>query len=153
MECYYHNVAKYEDSSPFPIDVLNLFYKKMWFEYTGIVKIGIDASKVKISSPDSSGVVTIAIPQAEILGNPDIDTNSMSDPIVDTFPPIIINISAEEKTKALNDAQDKMKKAAEGNENLKFQARERAKALLEQYVKNVGNELGKSYTVQWADAE
>ncbi len=32
-------------------------------------------------------------------------------------------------------------------------ARDRAKVLLEQYVKNVGANLGETYTVKWADAE
>ena len=46
-----------------------------------------------------------------------------------------------------------MRENAESDDTLKAQARERAKDLLEEYVQNVGEELGQSYTVRWEDAE
>ena len=33
------------------------------------------------------------------------------------------------------------------------QAKERAKSLIEGYVKNVGEQIGKEYTVEWVDAK
>ena len=43
--------------------------------------------------------------------------------------------------------------AAKENGNLLNQAKERAKSLIEGYVKNVGEQIGKEYTVEWVEAE
>ena len=45
-----------------------------------------------------------------------------------------------------------MKKTAQENEALLSQAKERAKNLIEGYVKNVGDQVGKEYSVIWIDA-
>ena len=64
MECYYHNVAKYqeEDAAGF------LLWKKdkhFWIEYSGVVELGIDASR--LSMEVSGDEVTITIPAAKVL--------------------------------------------------------------------------------------
>ena len=41
---------------------------------------------------------------------------------------------------------------AKADKSMQNQARERAKLLLEEYIKNVGTALGKEYTVKWEDA-
>ena len=46
-----------------------------------------------------------------------------------------------------------MKSKAEKNESLILQAKERAKSIITGYVKNVGEELGKTYTIEWVDAD
>lgn len=148
LECYYHNVAKFDrPADGFLFGIGNIGYKKMWFEYSGIVKIGLDASKVKISNADANGVVTITIPQAEVLGEANIDESTISEALVDTG--MFTEITAEEKMEALAAAQDKMEEAARNDDKLLSQARERAKIILEQYVVNMGNEFGQSYTVVW----
>ena len=141
LECYYHNVVKYHrDADGIIFGLGNIGEKNMWFEYDGIVQMGLDIEKVSISSPDPNGVVTITMPEIEILGHPDIDTNSMTDPI-------------EDKNQALRDAQNNLLETAKNDTTSKAQATERAKSLLEQYVKNTGEAIGKSYTVKWAQAE
>lgn len=42
-----------------------------------------------------------------------------------------------------------MEEAAQKNSAIMAQARERAKQVIEGYVKNVGTEMGKEYTVEW----
>ena len=64
----------------------------------------------------------------------------------------ITEITKEEETAALAEAQDDMKKTAQENEALLSQAKERAKNLIEGYVKNVGDQVGKEYSVIWIDA-
>jgi hypothetical protein len=46
-----------------------------------------------------------------------------------------------------------MEETAKENGNLLNQAKERAKSLIEGYVKNVGEQIGKEYTVEWVDAK
>lgn len=152
LECYYHNVVKYhKDADGFLFGLGNIGEKNMWFEYDGIVRMGLDISKVSISQPDSNGVVTITIPEVEILGHPDIDTASMTDPIEANG--LFTSLSASEKSDALAEAQKNLLEQASADDRSKAQAMERARSLLEQYAKNIGEALGQTYTVKWAQAE
>lgn len=81
FECTYHNVAKIERESDkaWFIDLQN--GKQEWFEYDATVDFGIDASKVHIDEPDENGVVAITIPQGQVLTEPNIKADSVSDPL------------------------------------------------------------------------
>lgn len=149
LKCYYHNVAKAETEASGLFKWLGTGYKKIWTEYSGIVEVGIDVNKVLISAPDADGVIEITIPDAEIL-NVDLDEQSMSEPLTDTG--LFTDITKEEETAALAEAQNNMKETAQANSALLVQAKERAKNLLEGYVKNVGDQFGEEYTVKWVDA-
>lgn len=74
LDCYYHNVVMLEhDAYGFLSSLGNIGYKRTWYEYSGIVKIGLDVSHVAISQPDAHNVVVITIPPTKVLDNPDID--------------------------------------------------------------------------------
>lgn len=148
MDCYYHNVAKYkeEDASGF------LFWKKdkhFWIEYAGIVTIGIDASLVDIEVEDEK--VTIEIPPAKILSCK-VDDSTLSE---DSF---IIDknsakIDAQDQTEVFKVAQDNMRESAAKDSALLSNAQERAKKLLEDYVNNIGELIGKQYQIEWVYLE
>lgn len=148
LKCYYHNVAKSETEASGLFKWLGKGYKKIWTEYSGIVELGIDVSKVSVEKPTADGVVKVTIPDAEIL-SVDLDEDSMSEPLTDTG--FMTKITKEEETEALAEAQNHMEETAKGNGNLLNQAKERAKSLIEGYVKNVGEQIGKEYTVEWAE--
>ena len=95
LKCYYHNVAKEEIDASGPFAKwFKTGYKKIWTEYSGIIEYGIDVSKVEVSEPDKDGVVTITIPEAEVL-NVDVDESSMSKPLTDTG--FLTSITKEER--------------------------------------------------------
>ena len=121
----------------------------MWFEYTGLVRIGVDAKEITVSEPSVNGVVKIRLPEARILGAPDILEKTVSDPIIDKG--WFTKITAEEKKASLVKAQEQMLKEAEKDDSLKVQAYDRVKVLLEQYVKNAGEAVDKNYTVEWVE--
>lgn len=146
LKCYYHNVAKASGL----LKWLGTGYKKIWTEYSGIVELGIDVNKVSISSPGADGVVKITIPDAEIL-NVDLDEDSMGMPLTDTG--FMTEITKEEETAALAKAQDDMEETAKQNSALLAQAKERAKNLIQGYVKNVGEQIGEEYTIEWEETE
>ncbi len=151
IECYYHNVAKFsQDADSGLFGFMNHGYKKAWFEYSGVVRMGIDAYKVSISQPDENNVVTISIPYARLIGDPDVDESSITEPLVETG--WWTELTAEDKLAMFAEAQQKMREAAESDDALLAQARTRAKDILEQYVKNVGQQLGEEYTVTFVDA-
>ncbi len=149
LEVYYHNVATFEEKSGLQW-FFNHGYKRMWFEYTGIIEMGVDVSRVDISGPDESGLYTITLPEAEVLTNPQIDENSISDPLVETG--FLTDLTDEEYLATLEEAQANMRDAANNDDSLKFQARERAKVLLERFVINYGEAVGEDYSVQFVDA-
>lgn len=151
IECYYHNVAKFsKDADSGVFGFMKHGYKKAWFEYSGIVRMGIDAYKVDISQPDEDNVVTVTIPYARLMGDPDVDETSLTEPLVETG--WWTELTAEDKLAMFSEAQTKMREAAESDDALLAQARTRAKDILEQYVKNVGQQLGEEYTVNFVDA-
>ena len=144
MECYYHNVAKYleEDASGV------LLWKKdreFWVEYTGTVTIGIDTSLVNIEVDGEN--VTITIPPAKVLSCK-VDDKTLTE---DSF--IVAKdsaaVEAEHQTEAFTEAQAKMQEAASSDTVLLANAQQRAQELLEDYVNNIGDCVGKTYKIKW----
>lgn len=144
MKCYYHNVAKYleEDASGM------LWWTKdreFWIEYAGIVTIGIDTSKVKMKVQDDT--VTITIPQAQVLGCK-VDETTLTE---DSF--IVAKgsaaVEAEHQTAAFQEAQTRMQESASSDTALLANAQQRAQKLLEDYVHNIGDSMGKAYKIKW----
>ena len=151
LKCYYHNVAKAEtEASGIFAKWLKTGYKKIWTEYSGIIEYGIDISQVTVSEPDKNGVVTVTMPDAQVL-NVDVDEDSLGTPLTDTG--FLTSVTTEEKTTTLAGAQEAMEQQAKENTELLSQAKARAKTLIEEYIKNVGESIGGEYTVEWKDAE
>lgn len=144
MKCYYHNVAKYtkEDASGFWFWTKD---RKFWVEYAGIVTIGIDTSKINMEVKDDN--VTITIPQAQVLSCK-VDDATLTD---ESF--IIAKgsakVEAEHQTAAFKDAQAKMQESASGDTVLLANAQQRAQKLIEDYVNNIGDCVGKKYKITW----
>ncbi|MEY8230098.1 DUF4230 domain-containing protein [Oscillospiraceae bacterium 50-16] len=144
MECYYHNVAKYqeEDAAGF------LLWKKdkhFWIEYSGVVELGIDASR--LSMEVSGDEVTITIPAAKVLSCT-VDSTSLTAGsfIVDKRS---ANIDAEDEQAAFAEAQHNMEMSAASNRVLLGNAQQRVQVLLQSYVENIGQAIGKEYTIRW----
>lgn len=144
MKCYYHNVAKYleEDASGM------LWWakdRKFWIEYAGIVTIGIDTSKVKMEIQDD--IVTITIPQAQVLGCKVDETTLTEDSFI--IAEDSADVEAEHQTAAFQEAQARMQESASSDTALLANAQQRAQKLLEDYVNNIGNSIGKTYKITW----
>lgn len=151
LKCYYHNVAKAEtEASGIFAKWLKTGYKKIWTEYSGIIEYGIDISQVTVSEPDKNGVVTVTMPDAQVL-NVDVDEDSLGTPLTDTG--FLTSVTTEEKTTTLAGAQEAMEQQAKENTEMLSQAKAWAKTLIEEYIKNVGESIGEEYTVEWKDAE
>ena len=151
LKCYYHNVAKAEtEASGIFAKWLKTGYKKIWTEYSGIIEYGIDISQVTVSEPDKNGVVTVTMPDAQVL-NVDVDEDSLGTPLTDTG--FLTSVTTEDKTTTLAGAQEAMEQQAKENTEMLSQAKARAKTLIEEYIKNVGESIGEEYTVEWKDAE
>lgn len=144
MDCYYHNVAKYSEDDASGV----LWWKKdrkFWIEYAGIVTIGIDVTLVKMSVSGEN--VTIIIPPAKVLGCK-VDEKTLTE---DSF--IVAKDSAKVEAKhqieAFKQAQAKMQEEASKDAVLLASAQQRAQKLLEDYINNIGNYIGKNYHIEW----
>lgn len=144
MDCYYHNVAKYTQEDAAGI----LWWKKdkhFWIEYSGIVKLGIDASLVNMEVKGDQ--IAITLPEAAVVGCK-IDSASLTEDsyIVDKKS---ADVKAEDESFALEEAQRKLEEAASNDKALLLEAQMRAQSLLEDYVQNIGNAVGKQYSIEW----
>ena len=144
MDCYYHNVAKYKEDDADGI----LWWKKdknFWIEYAGVVTIGIDASLVNIDVTGDQ--VTITMPPAKVL-DCKVDEKTLSE---DSF--IIAkdsaDVMAQDQTEAFKAAQSNMEKSASEDSTLLANAQQRAQKLLEDYVNNIGDTIGRQYKIKW----
>ena len=145
LECYYHNVAKVSKEK----DVLWWNTKaELWIEYSGIVKVGVDISDLDLEV--NGEVVTITMPKAAVLSSEVDETKLNKDSYIMIREGLgAEKITADDQTLAFQTAQDSMREAAETDEELISQAQQRAEDLLESYINNVGDILGKKYTISW----
>ncbi len=146
MDCYYHNVAKFlEKDAVKGVFGIGNKDKHFWIEYSGIVKLGIDVSLVNITVEDTQ--VTIAIPEAQVLGCT-VDSASLSKDsfIVDKNS---ADITVEDEVAAFAQAQVQLEQTAANDTALLANAQQRAQSLLEDYITNIGNVMGKTYSIHW----
>lgn len=144
MDCYYHNVAKFEEENAEGI----LWWQKdkhFWIEYSGVVTLGIDVSQVEVEVTETQ--VTITMPPAEVQ-RCRVDSSSLTE---ESF--IVADgsasIDAEDEVAAFDAAQTALEDTASQDSVLLANAQQRAQSLLEDYIKNVGNMVGKEYSIQW----
>ena len=144
MKCYYHNVAKYKEENATGI----LWWEKdrhFWMEYAGVVTIGVDTSLMNIEVKDEN--VTITIPPAKVLGCKVDETTLTEDSFI--VAQNSAKVEAEHQTEAFKSAKDKLESEAKSNFTLLAAAQQRVQKLLEDYVTNIGNSVGKTYKIKW----
>lgn len=148
VQCYYHTVAKYMEDDATGV----LWWKKdrkFWVEYSGIVTIGIDTASVNIEVDGEN--VTITIPPAKVL-NCEVDAATLTK---DSY--IVAKdsakVEAEHETEIFKDTQAKLEEEAAKDTALLANAQQRAQKLLEDYVTNIGNSVGKTYQIKWVYLE
>ena len=146
MDCYYHSVAKYfEEDAQKGFLGIGKKDKRFWIEYSGIVRMGIDASLVKVEVEDTQ--VTITIPEAKVLEcTVDSDSLSQDSYIVDKNS---AKVEAADEVLAFDEAQRQLKETAAKDKTLLTNAQQRAKSLLKEYINNIGEAVGKEYKIDW----
>ncbi|MCR5692238.1 MAG: DUF4230 domain-containing protein [Eubacterium sp.] len=147
-ECVYHNTAEYDDKGDY-------FWEgdsRLWIEYSGTVKLGIRADKIDMKVDGNK--VTISLPQAEVLGQGSIDKDSLTEDSYFSEKGNIFakDMDAEVEAKALANAQSEMEKEARSDTATLKAARERAKLLIENQIKKIGQAQGKEYKIEFVDA-
>lgn len=148
LKCYYHNVAK-----SFEKDAEGALWwkkdKEFWIEYSGVVTIGVDVAKVRLDVDDDK--VTITIPPAKVLDCKVDETSLNEDSFVKASGSA--DISADDQTAAFAKAQQEMEEEAANDTTLLASAQDRAKKLLEDYIHNIEECVGKTYEITWVYVE
>ena len=148
LKCYYHNVAelKKDPDGIYKYGWFKYGYKKLWMEYTGTIEVGIDVDQVEVNEPDENNIVYVYVPDARIT-TVSADADSMSEPISEAGK--FTKITSEDQSQAFKQAQSDMQEKAEADDSILNRAKSNAKKLIEQYIINVGEQIGEQYTVEW----
>ena len=145
-EAYFHNVLETtkDSNSIFKKD------RKLFAEYTGTIKLGIDLSKVKIDVQGDT--INVLIPKAKIIGEPNVDESDFKkEKFIESEDGFLIKkpITGDDISKAFDDAQSEMKKSAESDEQLLSTAQTRAKIIIEESINQFAGLSSKDYTINW----
>ena len=150
LETYYHNVAEVTKEAGSGITHWFEKDRKLWIEYTGIVKIGIDMSKVEIETKGDQ--ITVFIPKAKIIGTPDVlDEEFSKESFIDSEDGLINKnkITVEDSTKAMEVAQKTMRENVKNDSQLLKTAQKRAKNLVEEYINQLSGMSNTLYSIKW----
>lgn len=148
LECRYHNVAKGKKDVSDGLTHLFEKEREFWIEYTGVVKVGIDLSKVKIETNNDK--VTVYLPNAKVLESIiDPQTLNENSYIASADGWNKNKITADDQTAAIKKAQENMEKEANNNGKLLLQARDNAEKLLKNYIDKLGEFSGVEYKITW----
>lgn len=153
LESYYHNVAMSIKTKGTGIEHIGEKEREFWIEYTGIARIGVDMSQISMTIDGDN--VTVTMPEAELLSI-EIDESSLTEDSYVTSQDGFWNkneITAEDQTEAIANAQEEMKASVEANTTLMANAKERAKKLIENYILQLGAACDVEYNIIWEDAE
>jgi len=146
---YYHNVV--EDEKEAGTGITHLFEKdrKIFIEYTGTIKLGIDLSKVEIDVRGKE--INVYIPKATIIGEPNVDKETfIAENFIESKEGINKNpITVEDASNAFDEAQKNMKKAASNDEELLAIAQKRAKVVIEENIREFSKLNDNSYSINW----
>ena len=150
LETYYHNVAEVEKEAGSGIAHWFEKDRKLWIEYTGIVKIGIDMSRVRIET--NGDQITVFIPKAEIIGKPDVlDEEFSRESFIDSQDGLLNRnkITIQDSTKAMEVAQNTMRDTVRNDSHLLSTAQKRARNLIEEYINQFSGISDSLYNVKW----
>ena len=148
VECYYHNVAKSTKIAESGLTHIGEKDRDFWIQYTGIAKLGIDMSKVKMEIKGNK--ITVTLPKAKVMGlTIDKDSLNKEDYITSEDGFNSNEITADDQTAAIDAAQNEMKVTVQSNSTLLENARDRAKRLIENYIQQLENASGKEYKINW----
>lgn len=148
-QAYYHNVVEYDKPAT---GLLSFVEKdrKLFAEYTGTIKYGINLSKVKINVNGS--VVNVFIPKATVIGEPNVDKDDFkSENFIESKDGFIFKnpITADDSSSAFNTAQKEIKENALNDIEVLSMAQKRAKVIIEENINQFSGMSNKKYTINW----
>ncbi len=148
-KAYYHNVVEYEKEKGSGITHLFEKDRKMFIEYTGTIKLGINLTDVKIDVNDDE--INVFVPMAKVIGEPNVDKNNFKEEnFIESKEGINKNkITADDSAEVFNKAQKSIKENASKDKELLSLAQKRARVILEESINEFSQIDEKKYTINW----
>lgn len=148
-KAYYHNVAEYDKKAGTGITHIFEKDRKMFIEYTGTIKLGIDLSQVRIDVKGNE--VNVFLPKAKIIGEPNVDKDDFkAENFIESKDGINKNeITIEDASAAFDKAQQNMKDSASQDSELLSLAQQRAKVIIEENIRQFSKLKDNQYTISW----
>ena len=148
-EAYYHNIIEYKTKAGTGITHWFEKDRMLFAEYTGTIKLGVDLSKVDIDVKGNE--IIVSLPQATVIGEPSVDKNDFNaNNFIESKDGINKNpLTIEDSTAAYKQAQQNMKDSAVNDNELLSLARDRAKVLIAENIKQFSNLSEDKYTITW----
>lgn len=148
-KAYYHNVVEYEKEKGSGITHLFEKDRKMFIEYTGTIKLGINLTDVKIDVNDDE--INVFVPMAKVIGEPNVDKNNFKEEnFIESKEGINKNkITADDSAEVFNKAQKSIKENASKDKELLSLAQKRARVILEESIKEFSQIDDSKYTINW----
>ena len=149
-QAYYHNVVEYDKSAGSGITHIFEKDRKLFAEYTGTIKYGINLSKVKINVKNNE--INVFVPKATIIGEPNVDKDDFKAENFIESEDSFINknpITVDDSSEAFDKAQQEIKENAMNDTELLNMAQKRAKVVIEENIKQFSGMSEKNYTINW----
>lgn len=149
QEAVYNNVAKVEKGK----GGFAKCSRKMWIEYSGKAKIGIDSQKIKIEvDKENKNIIKIKLPEVEILSTKIDEASLTKDSFTISKDGIRKNrITAKDQTHAIDEAQKNMKETAENDVYLKQKSKDNCKKIMNSYVEQIAEISRVPYQIEWVE--
>ena len=148
-QAYYHNVVEYDKKAGAGITHLFEEDRKLFAEYTGTIKLGINLSNVKVSVLGRE--INVFIPKASVIGSPNVDKDDFKEEnFIESREGINKNpITADDSAIAFDKAQAEMLESASRDEELLAKAQQRAKIIIEENIIQFSGLNQKDYSIDW----
>lgn len=148
LKCYYHNIAKSVKTGG--SGLMHSFEKdrKFWIEYTGVVEISYRTELIEMEQDGTNITITLPEPDIECVIDPDSWNEDsyvvVKDQLIQKNP-----ITANDQTTAINNSIEALEADVRNNSALVATAELQAKALIENYIYQIGEATGIKYNVTW----
>ncbi len=149
-QAYYHNVIELTKERGSGITHLLEKDRKLFAEYTGTIKYGINLSRVIIDVKGNE--INVFIPKATIIGEPNVDKDDFKSENFIESKDSWINanpITADDCLEAFDNAQSEMKLTASKDEELLAIAQQRAKIIIEENINQLSGLSASKYSINW----
>lgn len=152
LECRYHNVAKSVKEAGTGLSHFGEKERIFWIEYTGIAEISFKIEDLKMRQEGTN--ITITLPEPQVTCRVDSDSWTQDSYVISDDQWIQKNpITAHDQVQAVNDAQIAMEDKIRNNSSLLNTAKLQAKELIENYIAQIGEATGVTYTISWEEVE
>ncbi len=149
-QAYYHNVIEYDKERGTGIMEIFQENRRLFAEYTGTIKLGIDLSSVKINVKGNT--INVFIPKAMVIGEPNVDKDDFkAESFIESQDGILFKnpITADDSSKAFDKAQQEMKEKAANDSALLSLAQKRAKIVIEENIIQLSGLSSRKYNIEW----